>query len=104
MSATDAVTESPAIADGGVAGLRARTARGAFVAVASQVAGTAMNLGFVAVLMGVAILLGTLTPYVLTIVFAILIDVMFIRSEERNLERKFGEDWHEYKHRVRRWL
>jgi len=63
-----------------------------------------MYLGFVATLMGVAILLGTLTPYVVTIMFAFLLDLMFIRREEQNLEQRFGEEWLEYKYRVRRWI
>ncbi|MBN1311627.1 MAG: isoprenylcysteine carboxylmethyltransferase family protein [Anaerolineae bacterium] len=63
-----------------------------------------MYLGFVATLMGIAILLGTLTPYLITIAFAILMDVTVIRAEEQNLEDKFGEDWWEYKRSVRRWI
>lgn len=63
-----------------------------------------MYLGFVAVLLGVAILLRSITPYLVIPVFAVLMDRIFILTEERSLERGFGEAWVKYSHRVRRWL
>ena len=63
-----------------------------------------MYLGFVLVLVGIAILLGSLSPYCVVIVFVILMEVMFIRVEEKMLEEKFGSAWHQYKARVRRWI
>ena len=63
-----------------------------------------MYLGFVAILIGLAILLGSLTPYVIVVIFAVLMDMMFIRAEEQNLARKFGKDWLAYKQKVRRWI
>lgn len=63
-----------------------------------------MYLGFVLVLLGIAILLGSLTPFVVVIVFAILMDRVFITVEERMMEEAFGEEWLEYKKRVRRWI
>jgi len=62
-----------------------------------------MYLGFVLVLLGVAVLMGSWTPYVVVVVFAVLTDVLFIRVEERMLEKTFGEAWREYKKEVRRW-
>jgi protein-S-isoprenylcysteine O-methyltransferase Ste14 len=63
-----------------------------------------MYLGFVLVLVGIAILLGSLSPYCVVIVFAILMEVMFIRVEEKMLEEEFGSAWLQYKARVRRWI
>lgn len=63
-----------------------------------------MYLGFVAILIGVAILLGSLTPYLIVIPFAVLMDVVFIRVEEQNMARKFDTDWVAYKQKVRRWI
>lgn len=63
-----------------------------------------MYLGFVLVLLGVAVLMGSWTPYVVVVVFAVLMDVLFIRVEERMLEKTFGEAWREHKTKVRRWV
>jgi protein-S-isoprenylcysteine O-methyltransferase Ste14 len=63
-----------------------------------------MYLGFVLILIGVAILLGSLTPWVIIPIFAVLMEVVFIRVEERMLEEKFGPAWLVYKKKVRRWL
>jgi len=63
-----------------------------------------MYLGFVLILIGIAFLVGTLTPYVVVLAFAILMDRMYIIVEERMLAAKFGAEWEEYKQRTRRWL
>ncbi len=63
-----------------------------------------MYVGFVLILLGIAIFVGSLTPYVVVIVFPILIDRIFIRVEERMLQETFGEAWLEYKKKVRRWI
>jgi len=36
--------------------------------------------------------------------FMILIEKSFIRVEEQGLEQKFGQQWLEYRQRVRRWV
>jgi protein-S-isoprenylcysteine O-methyltransferase Ste14 len=63
-----------------------------------------MYLGFVLILLGVAILLGSLTPFLIVPIFAIVIDRRFIVVEERMLAEKFGQAWLDYKARVRRWV
>jgi len=63
-----------------------------------------MYLGFVLILIGVAILLGSLTPWVIIPIFAVLMEVVFIQVEERMLGEKFGPAWIDYKKKVRRWL
>jgi protein-S-isoprenylcysteine O-methyltransferase Ste14 len=63
-----------------------------------------MYVGFVLILLGIAIFVGSLTPYIVVIVFPILMDRIFIRDEERMLEESFGETWREYKKKVRRWV
>lgn len=63
-----------------------------------------MYLGFVLILLGPAVLLGSLTPFLVVILFAILMDRGFISFEERMLEEKFGKEWRDYKGEVRRWL
>ncbi len=63
-----------------------------------------MYLGFVLILIGIALLLRSLTPYVIVVAFAILMDRMYIRVEERMLAEEFGTEWEEYKRNTRRWL
>ncbi len=61
-------------------------------------------LGFVLVLIGTAVLLGSLTPWLVAAAFAVFLDAVFVRFEERRLEEAFGDAWREYTRRVRRWL
>jgi protein-S-isoprenylcysteine O-methyltransferase Ste14 len=63
-----------------------------------------MYLGFVAILLGIALLIRTVHPYLVVIIFAVFMDRKFIRIEEMNLERKFGSAWEAYKSKVRRWI
>ena len=59
--------------------------------------------GNVFIFLGAALLLGSPTALVVTALHIPLMD-RFIRREERQLERKFGDEWRSYKGRVRRWL
>jgi protein-S-isoprenylcysteine O-methyltransferase Ste14 len=63
-----------------------------------------MYLGFVLILLGIAALMGSLTPYLIVLIFAVFMDVVFIRFEEQKLEKTFGEAWSEYKKKVSRWV
>jgi protein-S-isoprenylcysteine O-methyltransferase Ste14 len=62
-----------------------------------------MYLGFVLVLFGVAILSGSLAPFLVVVIFAVLMDREFISVEEQMLAKKFSGEWGEYKGKVRRW-
>ena len=59
--------------------------------------------GNVFIFFGAALLLGSPTAVVATATHIPLMD-LFIRREERQLERVFGEEWQRYRKRVRRWL
>lgn len=61
-------------------------------------------LGMLVVLIGLWIVLGSLSPGFIIPVFAVLIQEMFIKAEEQMLEAKFGEEYQEYKATVRRWI
>ena len=63
-----------------------------------------MYLGMVCILMGVAGLTGTLTPWLVIPVFMAVLTRVFIRVEEKRLAETFGEAYHAYTRRVRRWL
>ena len=63
-----------------------------------------MYLGMALILFGVALLLGSLTPFGVIGLFVIWIHFQFIRHEERMLFTQFGQDWLEYKAKVRCWI
>lgn len=63
-----------------------------------------MYLGFGLILIGIAILLRSLSPYAIVLVFVIWIQRTFITAEERMLAEKFGTEWEAYKRSTRRWL
>ena len=63
-----------------------------------------MYLGFILILTGMAILLGSLTPFLVVPAFWLLLDRLFISLEEQNLALKFVARWEMYKSRTRRWL
>ena len=63
-----------------------------------------MYVGFAGILVGVAMLLDAWIPVVVVIAFIVMMEVVFIESEERSLGRSFGKAWEEYRRTVRRWL
>jgi protein-S-isoprenylcysteine O-methyltransferase Ste14 len=69
-----------------------------------QLSRNPMYLGFVLILAGIAMLLRTISPYVVILAFVILIDTTYVRVEERILAEKFGAAWEAYKSSTRRWL
>ncbi len=63
-----------------------------------------MYVGMVSALVGVAILLGTLTPFVAPLLFIPTLNARVIRHEEVMLEDIFGDEYIAYKAQVRRWI
>ena len=63
-----------------------------------------MYLGMLSILLGVAILLGNLSALLCLPLFVVLITTQQIIPEEMTLTNKFGQEYLDYKHRVRRWL
>lgn len=59
--------------------------------------------GNVFIFFGAALFLESPTAFFATAIHIPLID-LFIRREERQLEREFGEQWQSYKRQVRRWI
>jgi protein-S-isoprenylcysteine O-methyltransferase Ste14 len=59
--------------------------------------------GNVCIFFGASLLLGSPTALFITVIHLPLMD-LFIRREEKQLERDFGEGWIRYRNRVRRWL
>ena len=61
-------------------------------------------LGMAALYVGLAFLLGILWSLLFLPFVLIAVDRLIIAREEPYLERKFGQDYVEYKQRVRRWI
>jgi len=69
-----------------------------------QISRNPMYLGMVSILTGIAILLASLSPFLVIFAFVVLITNSFIKIEEGMLAEKFGPMWEAYKARTRRWL
>jgi protein-S-isoprenylcysteine O-methyltransferase Ste14 len=63
-----------------------------------------MYLGFLGILLGVAVLAGTTLPLLVVPVMFVLFSVRFVLPEEQHMEEQFGEAYRSYRARVRRWL
>jgi len=63
-----------------------------------------MYLGMAVLLCGIAVGLGSITPWLTVPAFVWLITIGVIKVEERLLESAFGRDFLDYKSRVRRWI
>ncbi len=63
-----------------------------------------MYLGMALIVLGAALLLGSATPLAVVILLALLLDRAFISPEERMLADTFGDQFQEYRGRVRRWI
>jgi protein-S-isoprenylcysteine O-methyltransferase Ste14 len=63
-----------------------------------------MYVGFLGILLGVAVLAGTLLPLLVVPVMLVLFTVRFVLPEERHMEEQFGEEYRSYQARVRRWF
>ena len=71
---------------------------------AYQVSRNPMYLGFALVLIGIAILLRSLAPYLVIALFVLVIDRVFIRVAEQMLADQFGGKWEAYRKQTRRWI
>jgi protein-S-isoprenylcysteine O-methyltransferase Ste14 len=63
-----------------------------------------MYLGMAIILLGTSVVLGSLIAFISPPSFIIVMNVIFIRFEEQNLERIFGKEYLDYKQKVRRWI
>ena len=63
-----------------------------------------MYLGFALALAGVALVLGSASPWLAWLSFIVLTDRWYIRFEEAALLARFGDEYEAYRRQVRRWL
>ncbi len=61
-------------------------------------------LGMTMLLFGISVLLGTIWTFIPPIIFAVIMDRVFIRFEEKNMEKVFASKYLAYKKKVRRWI
>ena len=59
--------------------------------------------GFI-LLVGIAILLGSAITFIFPLLLLLIMDRLYIPSEEKSLEQTFGQQYLAYKQRVRRWI
>jgi protein-S-isoprenylcysteine O-methyltransferase Ste14 len=63
-----------------------------------------MYLGMTLILLGIATMLGSATAFLVVPLLAVLLDRIFISPEEEMLDETFGQQFRQYRGRVRRWL
>ncbi len=63
-----------------------------------------MYLGLTTILFGFAVFFGSAVMLLAPIVFVVVIDRLVIPREEDTMERLFGQQYIDYRQRVRRWL
>lgn len=63
-----------------------------------------MYLALLALYVGLSLWLGLLGPLLLTPMVVLAMNAFIISREESYLDRRFGEEYREYRSRVRRWL
>ena len=63
-----------------------------------------MYLGKVIFLAGIALTTGNMMSFTAPVLFFIIMELMFIPYEERELDQLFGQEYRQYKKSVRRWI
>ena len=63
-----------------------------------------MYLGGILIILGIAVILGSLSPFFVLPFLIWAVQRSFVRREESALEEIFGEEYRAYKKKVRRWI
>ena len=63
-----------------------------------------MYLGFAISTFGVALYLGSLSPFLMVVLFIVVADRWYIAFEEKVMINIFGDDYENYKKSVHRWI
>ena len=58
----------------------------------------------VLILLGCAVILASLSPWLVVPIFVLTIQELYIKPEEHMLEDRFGKSYRDYRNRVRRWV
>ena len=63
-----------------------------------------MYLGFVLMMAGLALSIGTLPFYLAAIIYFAILNFLFCPYEEIKLMKAFGNEYQKYRNRIRRWI
>jgi protein-S-isoprenylcysteine O-methyltransferase Ste14 len=63
-----------------------------------------MYLGMIVILLGIAILMGSLSAFIFPIIFFLIMQLKYIPQEEKIMENEFGKAYLDYKKKVRKWI
>lgn len=63
-----------------------------------------MYLGMTLILLGTAILLGSLISFIFPIIFFLIMNYKYIPEEEKRMQNEFGKLYIDYKNKVRKWI
>lgn len=63
-----------------------------------------MYLGFVLIMIGISVLIGSLISLIAPMLFVIIMNYTWIPFEEKRMEKEFGKEYRKYKQKVRRWI
>lgn len=63
-----------------------------------------MYLGFVIALLGVWLLLGSLSPLLIVLLFIFIANIVYISFEEKMMGETFGDVYFNYKNKTRKWI
>jgi protein-S-isoprenylcysteine O-methyltransferase Ste14 len=64
-----------------------------------------MYLGFLISLSGIAVIYqGSISSFLLVLIFFVIVDLWYIRFEEKAMLDKFGKEYQEYCQNTRRWI
>ena len=61
-------------------------------------------ISFVMILIGLNIVLGSLSPFVIIVIFILVTNFWYIPFEEKRMQEQFGEEYKNYKKAVNRWI
>jgi len=63
-----------------------------------------MYFGIVIAIGGIAMITGIIYNFIFPILYLAIMDAHFVRPEEKELEKKFGDVYRQYKRKTNRWL
>jgi len=63
-----------------------------------------MYLGMLSILFGIAIILGSVITFISPVIFFVIMNQKFIRTEEESMIKEFGEKYYNYQKETKKWI